>query len=318
MRNQWNPKIKQMVSLLLFLSLCLVLGGCKKKQETEYKGEYIFSVDTSETKVTYQKYRAKQTDTSRKIQEYLSQLCKEPKEVSMKKAIPDDVKVEDFVLGEGGQLSLYFNAAYGNLTGASEILRRAAIVKTLCQIDGVDAVQFYVAGQPLADSNREVISFMTADMFIDNTGGESSYTKSANLILYFADMSGNKLIQVPVDVTYDASIPMEELAIQQLIRGTQAVDGIDSSIKDTIPEGTVLNTVTVKDSVCYVDFSSGFLEKNSDISPEVTIYSVVNTLTELPNINKVQFSIDGSQVTEYGDSLNLSVLFQRNLNLVIQ
>ena len=47
-----------------------------------------------------------------------------------------------------------------------------------------------------------------------------------------------------------------------------------------------------------MDFSSEFLNKRKSITADVAIYSVVNTLVELPTVNKVQFSIDGGQVLE--------------------
>jgi germination protein M len=43
---------------------------------------------------------------------------------------------------------------------------------------------------------------------------------------------------------------------------------------------------------------------------------VVNTLTELPNVDKVQFSIDGQQATLYNDTINFGTVFERNLDIV--
>jgi germination protein M len=65
-----------------------------------------------------------------------------------------------------------------------------------------------------------------------------------------------------------------------------------------------------------VDFSEEFLEKRTNVSAEATIYSVVNTLVELSNINKVQFSINGEQVLLYNDTIDFGSAFERNLDLV--
>lgn len=86
----------------------------------------------------------------------------------------------------------------------------------------------------------------------------------------------------------------------------------------TMPSGTKVNKISVKDNTCYLDLSSDFLDKRDNISDEVTIYSVVNTLVELSNINKVQFSIDGEQVLLYNDSDNFGEPFERNLDLVLK
>lgn len=252
------------------------------------------------------------------IHELLHKMRKEPETVSLKNALSDSITLDDYTLTNSGELSLYWTASYTNYTGPSEVLRRAAIVKTLCQVPDVKSVQFYVAGQPLTDSNMNTIGFMTADTFVDNTG-DMEYTQNTTLNMYFASVSGTSLVEVPVKITYDASIPLEQLALKQLIKGPSSVGGISNTrMQATIPSGTKVNKISVKDNTCYLDLSSDFLDKRDNISDEVTIYSVVNTLVELSNINKVQFSIDGEQVLLYNDSINFGEPFERNLDLVLK
>lgn len=304
------------VGILLLLLLAFFLVRLLKHQSQEYHGYYIFCLDANETKVKFEQYKPKSSKTEALIQEFLDQMQQEPADISMKKAIPDNVSLDEFLLSDQGELSLYLDSAYGNYEGVTEILRRAAIVKTLCQIKAVDSVQFFVAGQPLTDSNSDAIGFMTADTFIDNTGGES-YQQSTTLNMYFSTTDGNALSVVPVEITYDATIPLEQMTVEQLIKGPYAIEGVtEDQVLATIPKGTVLNSITVKEHTCYVDFSSEFLNKPDQVSPEVAIYSVVNTLVELPTINKVQFSIDGEQVLLYNDTINFGEVFERNLDLV--
>lgn len=317
---QTQKNIHRIFLAVIILGLLCVLFFVIRaltNREQEYDGYYIFCIDSNETKVQYEKYTPKNTDSNELIQDFLNEMQTEPKDISMKKAIPDNVKIDEYSLSGTGELTLYLNSAYGNYSGVNEILRRAAIVKTLCQVPNVDSVQFYVAGQPLTDSNSNAIGFMTADTFIDNTGGESVYQQNATLNMYFATKDGTSLEMVPVQITYDATIPLEQMTIEQLIKGPDSIEGITKGqVLPTIPEGTVLNSVTVKEHTCYVDFSNQFLNKPDDISPEVAIYSVVNTLVELSTVNKVQFSIDGEQVLSYNDTINLGEVFERNLDLV--
>ncbi|MDO4167779.1 MAG: GerMN domain-containing protein [Eubacteriales bacterium] len=322
MEEQFSNKnrIHRIVLFVLLIGLLVVgilLFRAFTHRQQEYNGYYIFCVDANETKVQYEKYTPKHSKTDQVIQEFLDQMQIEPKDISMKKAIPDNVTVDEYLLSGTGELTLFLDSAYGNYSGVNEILRRAAIVKTLCQIPDVDSVQFYVAGQPLTDSNANAIGFMTADTFIDNTGGESVYQQNATLNMYFATKDGAALEMVPVQITYDATIPLEQMTIEQLIKGPNSIKGINKGeILPTIPDGTVLNSVTVKEHTCYVDFSHNFLNKPDNISPEVAVYSVVNTLVELATVNKVQFSIDGEQVLLYNDTINFGEVFERNLDLV--
>ena len=309
---------KTALLLICFAAMAFALTGCKsKKDKSVYKGYYVFGINATETKVAYEKFKPVNDSSTALIDEFIKKMEQEPSDIAMKKAIPDDVKIDDYVLTDSGELSLYLNAAYSNYTGTSEILRRAAIVKTLCQVPDVKAVEFYVSGQPLTNSKMDAIGLMTADVFIDNTEGEKSYKQKATLKLYFSDSTGTALVEVPARITYDATIPLEQLAIEQLMKEPSSINGIDSkNVLSTIPKGTVLNKITIKEKTCYIDFSSEFLDKPDNITDEVAIYSVVNTLIELPTINKVQFSINGEQVLIYNDNINFGEAFSRNLDLV--
>jgi germination protein M len=65
-----------------------------------------------------------------------------------------------------------------------------------------------------------------------------------------------------------------------------------------------------------VNLSKGFLEKKENISPEVTIYSIVNSLVELPMVNKVQISVDGNSNIMYMEKVSLSQALERNLEIM--
>ena len=306
---------KSLCCLFLLPLFVLFLSACGRGKDS-YQGYYIYCTDTNETRVEGEEYVPKSEDTDGLIQEFLRQMDREPENISLKKAIPENVKMDEYTMNSEGNLSLYWTASYGNYTGISEILRRAAIVKTLCQIPAVETVEFYVAGQPLTDSNMNSVGFMTADSFIDNTGQEA-YTQTTTLMVYFSNKSGTKLKKVPVETTYDATIPLEQLAVEQLLAGPAAIKEIsDTELQKTIPDGTKINKISVKENTCYLDFSDDFMDKRPEISDSVAIYSVVNTLTELPNINKVQFSIEGEQVMLYNDYVGFGEPFEVNLDIV--
>jgi germination protein M len=52
------------------------------------------------------------------------------------------------------------------------------------------------------------------------------------------------------------------------------------------------------------------------VKSDVIVYSVVNTLCELPNVTKVQITIDGEQQQVYGDTEDFNTPFERNLNMI--
>ena len=65
-----------------------------------------------------------------------------------------------------------------------------------------------------------------------------------------------------------------------------------------------------------MDLDNMFLTQIYNVTPEVTIYSITNSLVELPNINKVQISVNGDTSVSYKENMSLSTVFERNLELV--
>ena len=74
--------------------------------------------------------------------------------------------------------------------------------------------------------------------------------------------------------------------------------------------------VTTKDGVCYVNLSKEFLVKQGNLTDEVVLYSFVNSLTELSNVNKVQFMIDSETEISFGEHSYLNTPFERDLELI--
>ena len=59
-----------------------------------------------------------------------------------------------------------------------------------------------------------------------------------------------------------------------------------------------------------------FLTQIYNVTSDVTIYSITNSLVELSNVNKVQISINGNINVTYRENTSLSTVFERNLELV--
>ena len=76
------------------------------------------------------------------------------------------------------------------------------------------------------------------------------------------------------------------------------------------PEIKIFNILT-KDGICYVNLDSSFLTVVNNVSTEVAVYSIVNSLVELDNINKVQILVNGEVPSTFSNST-----FERNLDYV--
>ena len=302
-----------------FLSICMVfvLSSCNYSEELANKNEYkIYYIDKEGTGLVSEVYKSelKETDTVKIIEELLAKLETKGKNNKFMNPIEPEIQISDFEIKEN-QLSLYFTAAYNNKENLDEILSRAAIVKTLCQVEGIELIEFYVEDQSLM-LNGNAIGLMSKETFVDNLAPDET-EKSKQVTLYFADSSGTCLKEISTDVTYNVTEPLAQLLVEKLIAGPQGTEELkDMELLSTVPEKTKVNSITIRDNICYVDVSKDFLQLLTNVKSDVIVYSIVNTLCELPNVNRVQFTIDGEQHEKYGETGNFNVPYERNLDII--
>lgn len=129
--------------------------------------------------------------------------------------------------------------------------------------------------------------------------------------LYFSD--GNlKLLNEKREIQLAQGESVEKRVVEELIKGPKI-----QGAKSTVPLQTKVNSVSVRNGIAVVDLSEEFITKHQGGSEaeNLTIYSVVNTLTDLININKVQFLING-QVRQVFNHMELQGDFERDESLL--
>lgn len=307
-----NSRRYMIVSLCLVLlsALTCVMAGCGgETEESAYHIEYLNKNKTCIIKMPYEPESVEKEDM---IREFLAVLSSDSDHVECRKPIPNEVEVVNYSL-DGVLLTLHFDLDYEKMNAVEEVLCRAAIVRTMTQIKGVECVAFYIGDTPLADAKGNLVGSMTADSFVENPGEQINSIQNTTLTLYFSNESGDGLVkEIREDVYYSSNVSLEKLIMEQLLEGP----GI-SGAKSAIPEGTKLVTVSVVDGVCYVNLDETFKNQNYKINEAVVIYSIVDSLSELPTINKVQISVNGDTSGVYRDNFALSNMYDRNLDYVI-
>ncbi len=200
----------------------------------------------------------------------------------------------------------------GDNSKSAELLARYSIVKTLCELPGIDKVEILVDGEPLLGSNGNPVGAIgESDIVFDESSMDNETYKYATL--YFSDEMGEKLVPVRRRVPLlDNS--MEKTVVTELIKGPDS-----DAYYRTLPTETKLLTVETKEKICFVNFSKEFVDKFSGGSAAATlaIYSVVNSLTELDDIDKVQFLINGEKVEWFGEYA-FSEPFERDESVIGQ
>lgn len=302
--------------MLTMLTLCgLLLAGCTKHEKEQGKSGYsIYYTNTEGTKLAAVSYEPKAKGEEALADELLTQLGTPPDETDTKVAMPASVTVENVQYDQAETaLNVFFSASYAEMDPVTEVLCRAAYVRTLTQIPGVSYVEFFVDGAPLTNAEGEEVGLMTQNEFIDNTEAEFSAYEVGEVTVYYANQEGAKLVKRKQEAVLGTSVSTERIIMDALISGPQS--GTDS-VRATIPEGTKLLNVSTDNGICYVNLSEEFLVPRPDVTEMVSLYSIVNSLCELPTVDQVQFAINGDTERTYYDNITFSVPFAANAEIV--
>lgn len=118
------------------------------------------------------------------------------------------------------------------------------------------------------------------------SGGAQNNGK-IHIILYFPDNTQSYLIPEDRIAKFDTSL--EKTIVNELIKGPYA------GLKSPIPGGTRLLKVSREGDIVTVNLSEEFKKNHPGGSTGelMSIYSIVNSLTEIPGINSVLFKIEG-------------------------
>lgn len=77
----------------------------------------------------------------------------------------------------------------------------------------------------------------------------------------------------------------------------------NSSLKSVIPNNVTVNKIELNSDILYIDFSKEFIENHECgfENERNTIYSIVNTVTELTEVNGVKILIDNEENRAFKD-----------------
>lgn len=295
-------------TLLLLATAMLLLAACgNQKKDDKY---VVFYLNADMTKIVPQEVELQATDTTGRIQELLRILQEQPEDAGLRQTIPKNVKVLG-VTEIAYQITVDFDRDYYKLNPTEEILTRAAVAKTLLQLEKYPYVQFTVESKPLETATGTTVGAMSLDSFLENPGEQINSSQKTTLTLYFASKDGTKLVPVKREVHYSSNISLEKLVMEQLMEGPKK-----KGLLATIPTGTKLITITVVDGVCYVNLDETFLNQNQEISEQVVLYSIVDSLTKLSSVSKVQISINGDTSGKCRYTYDLAPMYEQDLSMV--
>ena len=88
------------------------------------------------------------------------------------------------------------------------------------------------------------------------------------------------------------------------------------AIKNT--KNTKVLNVSLTDNTCYVNLDSGFISGDTDVAEYIPIYAIVDSLTELQTVNKVQITVNGSADVTYRNVISLAQPLEREEKYIVK
>lgn len=230
------------------------------------------------------------------FEDILNRYLEGPTSVDLTSPIPEGVELIT-VLQEEEVLCLTFSEEMQALMGIDRTIVSACLLRTMTQFPGVKAISILVNGEDTDMVWNEALTEMDFLMKDDTATSDASTVR-----LYFASSSGRYLqleTREQIDLDEDA---LTHYVLDQLLAGPIAETNRSVFSGDLSVLG-----VSVEEGLCTLDLSQAFLSEQPETHKlaRLAVFSLVNSLTELPQIKQVLLLCEGQSISDY-QGLDLS------------
>ncbi len=285
------------------LALLLLLGGCSSRlpfqlpfdlpwtrQDTaEEDALTVYRIRTetdSDGELLGWEICSKPTDATSEAAAAIELFASPSKAAGLTCALPEGVALEDWEL-EDGLITLTLSDSFLELGDMDRTATAFCAALTLCELDEVDAVTVTAGGRVLFDR------LVPEDALLRGTDTDP-YTRQ--LRLYFADGDSRYLVSEYHSLTLDENASLDRYVMEELLRGPNG-----GELRSALPEGTELLSCQTENGVCTVDLSGAFYENRPQtaLGERLAIYSIVNSLTVLSQVDSVVLLVEGRPLDTY-------------------
>lgn len=286
---------KVLISILLVIFLAVSFCGCSKEEKEQAHSELnsinLYCVRDNSIVATEEKYQIKQPDS-------VVASIDEVMPVEMEN-VRDVYKYNTYMIDADNNVTLNFSSEEAD--EVKIMLANAAVTKTLFQIKAINRI-----GIQITDENGEIISFneYKRDSFYLYDCELEECPNKREVTIYLQGDDENSLVGYTINFSTDPNESIEEKIVKYIASNGE------------IPEKTEINSIKIIDDTCYIDVSDSFINATETTKPEISVYAVVNSITSLDGITKVQFFVDGETVKMYRDEVDISKPLTFNEELV--
>ncbi len=279
---------------LIALSVVFILSGCTGSPVSNHheEGPLVYYLDEASQDLVAQKTDVPNSTRKGQAKYMIEQLLSSPEgKIS---PLNDGTELISIVIKDEIAI-VNFSKEFSGVEGIKVTLAPVAVAKTLCSLDFISGVQILVEGEDAKGADGKPLGVILESDLVLNKSEPTSAPKTA-ITLYFGDENAEFLVVERRNVEIANNDTIEKVIMNELLKGPTVSGNIG-----TIPAETKVLSIETKDKVCFVNLSKEFSDKHpgGTSAEKLTVYSIVNSLTELGTIDRVQFLIEGEKREEY-------------------
>lgn len=281
--------------LAALCGLCLLLSGCGQaltgpagpdSTQGRVLTVYRLAEDRDADEMTGQELCPLRPDAGSVLQAAVELFAAPSETEGLVCALPTGVEVEDWTL-ENGVVTLTLSEAFLDASPMDRTAAALCAALTLCGLEGVESVSVAAGGRMLFSA------LAPADALLRDTDTDPFVRQ---LRLYFADGAGRYLASEYHSLTLAQDADAGRYVMEELLRGPNSAE-----LTGAVPPGTRLLSCRTEDGVCTVDLSAEFYEDRpgTAVGERLAVYSIVDSLTALPQVDSVVLLVEGKPVDTY-------------------
>ena len=283
--------MKRLICMILCLCLVFPLLACEPQYDDNSRIFYYRRSTTafSGTNGVLAPERRDLRQITGDLGAILDLYCQGPYSEGLENPLPPGTQVKTYSLKDG-QLSLHFNDKLMGLSGIDLTLAAGCVARTFLEITGAEVLIITADGTLL--NGQTSMRLTLQDLALMDGSTERLHRE---LTVYYTDQNRRYLIGQEVSLT---PVTPEELPMQLLSLLQTAPSGLNSAL----PVDIKFRSVTITDGLCVVDMSPEFESRRffSHAGQLLSLMAIVNTLTGLSEVERVEFTIDGQLLIRYG------------------
>ncbi len=286
----------------ILLAAVLLLSGCAEP-EAAAEGICLYYINAAGDELEHESFSAagkSAQEIADQLVEALSDEARLPEEAQS--VLQNGIRIASCET-DGDLIRIDLSGDYGSLVHSYKLLLTAGLTKTFEQIEGINRVRITIQGEPLLDSKGKELGTLTAEDFVIHSGKEINAYSSTKMTLYFLN-AGGMVVPETRTVYYGSSVPMEQVVLDELIKGP-----IEQEHLPSLPVDLNYINVTTQEEICYVNFDENMFTVIQGYDIRKMLDAIVKSLSSVCDVKKVQFSINGDTAIVI-DGLSLDQIFE--------